>query len=376
MLKSIFKTKSVLFLFFVIILVVTTSCKSEKEKMEERSALIDSVLLSTQQNLYAIEIDSLLKKSNFNGIISIYKDSTKVYEGKKGFRDFKNKKPFGSNDIFAIASNSKQITASLILRLQKQGKLKVTDKVLDYLDDYNKSGYNKITIHQLLNHSSGRNDFGAVLLSEPGKKFNYSNKGYNDLGRIIEKVTGKSYEENIANLFKELGMGNSFTSSNFRDGSFASAYVGNLSNPQEVKEMPKRLSRKNIGNPAGGILSSVEDLHLWNNLLYSGKVVDSLSLLAMTKSTINRKHIFSKVGYGYGLHICNGNPKSYYHTGFVRGAPSLTIYYPQTHLSVVILSNYANTSHKKERIFKPHFQVKEWCDDLELTMFKVKKQFK
>lgn len=370
------KTQSIGYIFCSLIFIVIASCQSQKEKLQERNALIDSVLLSTQQNLYSIEIDSLVKKNNFNGVISIYKDSVKVYEKRNGFRDFKQKKPFAENDVFAIASNSKQITASLILRLQEKGKLKVTDKVVDYLDDYNKANYKKITIHHLLSHSSGINDFGNVLLSKPGKEFNYSNKGFNDLGRIIEGVTGRSFEENVADLFQELEMHHSFTSADLGEENFASAYIGYRSNPEEVKEMPARLSRKNIGNPAGGILSSVEDLHHWNNVLYSGKVLDSASLAKMTKSVIKRKHIFNEVGYGYGLHICENNPKSYYHTGFVRGAPSLTIYYPESHLSVIILSNYANTSHKKERIFKPHFQIKEWCDNLEMTMSKVQAEFK
>ena len=107
----------------------------------------------------------------------------------------------------------------LILQLVQEGKIKLEGKLTDYLPDYRKDTGDRITIHQLLNHTSGipsytglpkffqeisRNPYSVSdfikkfasgdLEFEPGTKFNYNNSGYFLLGAIVERVTGKPYE--------------------------------------------------------------------------------------------------------------------------------------------------------------------------------------
>lgn len=175
--------------------------------------------------------------------------------------------------FFAIGSVSKQFTAVLILLQMEQGKLNVTDKASRYLKEFQTKEYENITIHQLLNHTSGLNIFGGKLMFKSGSDFFYSNDGFNTLGKIVEAVSGKSFDENVKELFNKAGMKNSSTGNIFEGKDFASAYLGNGKNPVIVPNMPKRLGGKDIGTPAGGILSTIDDLHIWNNALYGGKIL-------------------------------------------------------------------------------------------------------
>ena len=120
-----------------------------------------------------------------------------------------------------MGSITKQFTAALILQLVDQGKIKLDGKLSEYLPSYRKDIGDKVTVHQLLNHTSGIPSYTGLpnffnerqpqpisqLMSfvtkyasndlefEPGSKFSYNNSGYFLLGAIIEKVTGKSYEQ-------------------------------------------------------------------------------------------------------------------------------------------------------------------------------------
>ena len=99
---------------------------------------------------------------------------------------------------------------------KEQGKLKLEDKVSQYLPDFRIKEYENITINQLLNHTSGLNIMGNRLMFRSGTGFFYSNDGFNALGQIFEKVSGKSYDENVKELFSKIGMQHSSTASTFK----------------------------------------------------------------------------------------------------------------------------------------------------------------
>ncbi len=136
---------------------------------------------------------------------------------------------------FRLASVSKQFCSMLVMQLVQEGKVKLDDTITDYLPYYRKDTGDRITIHHLLSHQSGIKDFttsfdyrGTIsrssfgkdefikqhcsgdMLSEPGTIYSYCNAGYCILGRIIEKATGKSYEQNLHDrIFEPLGMNSS-----------------------------------------------------------------------------------------------------------------------------------------------------------------------
>ena len=365
------------FLFYsiFIVLLFANSCKSESDKIAERNAIIDSTLTNFQKIYYQNQLDSVFAKNNFNGSIAVFADSTEIYEKENGFENFKTKEKLDPNSVFAIGSLSKQFTAVLILLQEEAGKLKTSDKVSKYLTEFQNPAYEDITIHQLLNHTSGISDFGNGLISKPGKEFNYSNKGYRFLGDIIAKVSGKSYDVILQTLFVKAGMKDSSTPILFKENNFASAYLGTSSHPSIIENMPKRLSDDEISVPAGGILSTIPDLNRWNNALYNGQILKPESLRKFTENSSARNHpILGKVGYGYGIMMSLDHPKSYFHTGYVKGSPSLNIYYPKTRTSVIILSNIADESKGKKAIFVPHNEVKNTTDAIENTIEELKKK--
>lgn len=364
-----------LFIYFFLLSLITSSCKSEAEKITERNAIVDSTITNFEKIYFENQLDSTFQKNQFNGSIAIFRDSTLIFEKENGFEDFKTKEKLNPNSVFAIGSLSKQFTAVLTLLQEEQGKLKVTDKVSQYLSEFQKPELENITIHQLLNHTSGLNDFGANLLCKPGKDFNYSNKGYQFLGKLIEKVSGKSFDENAVELFKKLNMNASSTANLFSGEDFAGAYNGNSKVQERVEGMPKRLADDDISISAGGILSTINDLKTWNDALFNGKVLQQNSMQKFLQKSAERDHpIFGKVGYCYGIMTNLSAPKSYFHTGYVKGSPSLLVYYPETKTSVVILSNIADDSKGLDFIFKPHVEVKKTIDNIEIAVEKLQKE--
>ncbi len=194
------------------------------------------------------------------------------------------------------------------------------------------------------------------------------------MGQLIEKISGKKYGENAKELFAKAGMKHSSTSDLFVNHHFSSAYLGNSSRFQEVENMPKRLSNNEISVGAGGILSSVSDLHQWNFALYNGKILKPESLRKfMTNSMENNHPILGKVGYGFGIMMNEGKPGSYFHTGYVKGSPSLNIYYPETKTSVVILSNIADEAKGKNGFFNPHKEVKKITEAVENALIETQR---
>ncbi|MBD8083704.1 serine hydrolase domain-containing protein [Chryseobacterium caseinilyticum] len=342
------------------------SCeKAAPQKPVNTKAISDSAVLDYKKKLIASQIDSVFNQYQFNGSVGIFKDSIELYRKNNGFSDFENHTKIDKPTVFSIASISKQFTAVLILQEMENGQLSLEDKASKYIKEFQKKEYDNITIHQLLNHSSGLNNFGEKLMFKSGSGFNYSNDGFNALGKIVEAVSGKSFDENMLDLFKKVGMKNSSTGTAFQGQNFAKTYVGNSKLQKVVNGMPKRLDKNEIGIPAGGILSTVDDLHLWNNALYGGKILKPETLKKfMSKSTERQHPVFGTMGYGLGI-MTDNKPVSYFHSGYVKGAPSLNIYYPKTKTSVIILSNIADEEKGKSAAFKPHQKIKEIIDQLE-----------
>lgn len=368
---------AILFLLITLISCEKNIIKQIAAKPIDKNAIIDSTITAFEKKLFEQQIDSVFKKYNFNGSVAVFKDSVQLYRKENGFSDFKTKTKIDDNTVFAIGSVSKQFTAVMVLLEMEQGKLKVDDKVSKYLKKFQTKEYENITIHQLLNHTSGLNLFGGKLMFKSGSSFFYSNDGFNALGKIVETVSGKSYDENVLNLFKKVGMNSSSTGNIFEGTDFAGAYLGNDKNFEEIKNMPKRLGGKEIGTPAGGILSTIQDLHTWNNALYGEKILNHETLQKFIAKSSERQHqIFGKMGYGYGIMLNLGKPTAYFHSGYIKGSPSLNIYYPETKTSVIILSNIADEEKGKSSIFRPHIEIKKITDGIENTVIDLGKEMK
>src|SRR6266436_662656 len=182
------------------------------------------------------KIDELVsvynKYGQFNGSVLVADSGKVIFKKGFGLANMEWNIPNQPDTKFRLGSITKQFTATLILQLVEQGKIKLDGKLIDYLPDYRKDTGAKVTIHNLLSHTSGvpsytslpgfftnvsRNPFAVDdfikkyasgdLEFEPGTKFVYSNSGYFLLGAIIEKVTGKPYEQVLKeNIFDPLGL--------------------------------------------------------------------------------------------------------------------------------------------------------------------------
>lgn len=355
--------------FLPLLLYIFVACKSESPKPlssgENTISVKDTVKEWEQKKMLRIQLDSVFAETNLNGIVSVYRNSQKYYERAQGFENFKTKKPLDSNSVFAIGSVSKQFAAAMIMRLEENAKLSTADKISKYLPEYRSKTFEEITIHHLLTHTSGISDLGPGLQSKPGAEFNYSNKGYRVLGEIVESASGKSYDENARELFFKAGISNTYTAEHFTGKNLAGAHTGTARNATAVQNMPRRLAHSSISTAAGGILSTASDLHRWNLALYNGKLLQPNSLKKFLAKTSEMKHpVIGPVNYGYGIMLA-ASPASYLHTGYVNGSPSLSIFYPDSNTSVVILSNIADMGRGKNAVFNPHKEVKRITDLIE-----------
>ena len=306
----------------------------------------------------AAKIDSLLQvftnKNMFCGAVLVAKDGKVLVNKGYGMANFNYDIPNTSSTKFKLASVSKQFTAMAILMLEEKGKLSTNDKLSKYIVDY-PSG-DKITIHNLLTHTSGIPDFTGMpnydsimtlsftmdkeinlfknkpLDFEPGTKHQYSNSGYLLLSYIIEKVSGKAYGDFVKeNIFIPLGMKNSGLYKNSEVlKNVACGYTDNGGTIENVQYIDM-----SIPSGAGALYSTVDDMFLWDQALYTEKLVK--------KTSIEKMLTPFKDNYAYGWMVDNYlGHKWTYHTGGIQGFSTVIHRFPEDKVCVVILKNVDN----------------------------------
>jgi len=309
------------------------------------------------------KIDELVKRFNelgqFNGSVLVAENGRVIYKKGFGYANMEWKIPNDVDTKFRLGSITKQFTATVILQLVEQGKIKLDGKITDYLPDYRKDTGDRVTIHQLLNHTSGipsytgqpgffqnvsRNPFtvsdfvkkhaSGDLEFEPGTKFKYNNSGYFLLGAIIEKVTGKTYAEAVReNIFAPLGMNNSGYDTHApliakRAAGYTKTAAGYVNAPYLDMSIPYG---------AGSLYSTVEDLYLWDQALFGDKMLTAKSKELMFKPTLDN--------YGYGLDIQDvelgdkTKVATIGHSGGINGFSTNMIHFVADKHMVVVLDN-------------------------------------
>ena len=274
------------------------------------------------------QIDELMslyhKYQQFNGSVLVAENGKVIYKKGFGLANMEWNIPNEPDTKFRLGSITKQFTATLILQLAEQGRIKLDGKVSDYLPDYRKDTGARITIHHLLSHTSGvpnytaqpgffanvsRNPFkvddfvkqyaSGDLEFEPGAKFNYSNSGYFLLGDIIEKVTGKPYEQVLKeNILNPVGMKNTGYD---HYGTVLSKRAAGYLRTQNGYENAGYLDMS-IPYAAGSLYSTVEDLFLWDQALYGEKILSAASKELMFKPNLEN------YGYGFGIRKASLGP--------------------------------------------------------------------
>lgn len=298
-----------------------------------------------QKDDFSKRIDSLLNAKNprpFNGVILISKNGKTKYSNVVGYKNFDTKEALNLNSQFEIMSNTKQITAVLILKEVEKGNINLQDPIKKYLPTLMQPWADSVTIHQLLNHTHGIVDINKSLLFKPGTDFKYGNLSNSLLGKIIEGINHKSYSEVAAELFKSLGMKNTFCYSKTDKRNLVSGYM----NKDNIFTLVEN-SQINADNMAAdSVVATAGDLVIWNNVLHKGKLLKPNSYQLMTTESAKSQHdVFGKekMGYGYNIRIVNEYGIQYLgHTGLGDGFASLNIYIPKSDVSLVILENQMN----------------------------------
>jgi CubicO group peptidase (beta-lactamase class C family) len=267
-----------------------------------------------------------------------------------------------------LGSISKQFTALLIVKLAEEGKLKLDVPITTYLPDYPKENGDKITIHHLLTHSSGIPNYTSLpnfmkdksrdpytpeefvktfsslpLEFTPGEKFNYSNSGYFLLGYIIEKTTGKSYEQYLQEIvFTPLKMTNTgYDHSEVILKNRAAGYE-----KQGKKIVNAAYLDMSIPYAAGSLYSTVEDLYLWDQALYTNKLLSEKSMESLFKPYIKA----GGASYGYGWFVDEfdngekGKLKMVGHGGGINGFNTIISRIFTDKNLVVLMNNTGGTS--------------------------------
>jgi len=303
-----------------------------------------------QKDNYSSKIDSLLKTTNprgFNGVVFIQQNGKTKYEKAYGYADFNKKTPLKTSENFSTMSIAKQITATLILQEVEKGTIDLHKPIRKYLPDFKYSWGDTVTVHHLLNHTSGlySDNLKPNLKFKTGKEFSYSNIGYYVAGMVLEKQSGKTFNQLVTTLFKKCKMNNSSYPTEIssklltkghtirRDGSF-------------------KLNEKSNFDPdhyfGSHLIVTAPDLAKWNECLHNGKLLKPSTYQLMTNYSITNAHqVFSEspIGYGYGLRI--NNKADIYeigHTGFHlgEGFTAVNLYYPKTKTSIIVMENQAN----------------------------------
>jgi CubicO group peptidase (beta-lactamase class C family) len=309
-------------------------------------------------------ISTYTEYGQFNGSVLVAEKGKIIYKKGFGFANMEWNIPNQPDTKHRLGSITKQFTSMLIMQLVQQGKLKLDVPISTYLPDYPKKNGEVITIHHLLSHTSGTPNYtsypnffkdvsrdpytpteflkffaDSTLQFKPGEKFSYSNSGYFLLGVIIEKVTGKPYEQVLQeNILTPLQMNNTgFDHYSTILRNRAAAYEKNGKNYSNAGYLDM-----SIPYAAGSLYSTVEDLYLWDQALYTNQLLQKEGM-----DLLFTKHIIAGRGhYGYGWEIGPmpiGNTKEQVqtigHSGGINGFNTLITRIPADKSLIVLLNN-------------------------------------
>ena len=301
----------------------------------------------------------------FNGSVLVATAGEVVFQKGYGLAHMEWDIPNEPDTKFRLGSITKQFTAALILQLENEGKLNTEDVISKHLPDYPKEVGDKVTIHQLLVHTSGipsytglpdffadmsrdyysTDDFIKVfsdlpLEFEPGSQWSYNNSAYFLLGVIVEKITGMTYEEALQErIFGPLAMHDSGYD---HHGTILKKRAAGYQRSGLSFETAPYLDMS-LPYAAGSLYSTVEDLHIWDRALYSDQVLPENLKEKMFTAYMNN------YGYGWGVNkrSFGGSDKEFTvvgHGGGINGFNTIIQRLPEDEHLIVLLNNTGGTN--------------------------------
>ncbi|WP_296722386.1 serine hydrolase [Erythrobacter sp.] len=299
-----------------------------------------------------------------NGTVLLAQGDKIVYAANHGVADPENN-ALAPDAKFRIASLTKQFTAATVLLLMEQGRLSLGDPVTRHLRYYEPAAGSRITIGQLLTHTSGiartagRREGRVVnrvtdiepsirlimedpLASEPGEAYEYSNANYWILGAIIEETTGLDYPDAVQSILLEpLGLDDTHLP---RGDDAVDGLVSGMRATAFGFELEPYLGEHGAPWAAGMVVSTARDLSRWNRLLHGGKVFAepaTYKLMIAPAAPFSKSDVFGKVAPAAGLFVAQsgGGRRMIFHDGHIDGFTAELRYYPQSEVTTVVLDN-------------------------------------
>ena len=326
------------------------------------------------QDVLKQRLDSLTQEyqnANFHGVIIISKNDELIYENAFGFADLDKRIRMTPDKLFKTESVGKMFTATRIMQLVEKGKIDLAKTLAYYLPEWKIKNADKITIHHLLNHTSGLtstwddpkyadvkiigdNELKAIIESqalafeEPGAQFYYSNSAYILLGEIIAKLDGKPFDESIReNIFRTAGMKNiNHLNDTVMPASGAKPYFF-LSSKNYIQ------SNQGVGpkaGPAGGWITSGGELMLFLQAYMKGVFLKPAT--QQTQLTANYTKDISAKGwhFGYGLQLITDelvtDKTIIGHNGGGAGFSIDAFFEPESGYAILMCSNMYGTGYK------------------------------
>lgn len=341
--------------------------------------LLPALLMMIQLNAQSLP-DSTLKKldhlfekwddPNSPGCaVGIIRNDSLIFSKGFGMANLEYGVPISPTTIFHMASVSKQFTGFSIALLARQGKLQLEDDIRKYLPwfpDLNE----KITIHHLLNHTSGIRDQWQLLAisgtrlddvitqehilkllsrqqalnSKPGERYNYSNSGYTLVAEIVKSVTGQTLRQfTDSAIFKPLSMYNTHFHDDYKEIVKNRAY--SYSRTDSAHYTNSVLSYSTAG--ATSLFTTIDDLSKWLINLYAPQVGDQQDLDMLTQK--GRLSNGQEIDYALGImNINHKGWKGFSHTGSDAGFRTAMSVFPDLKMGFLVFANVGdfNASNK------------------------------
>jgi len=279
----------------------------------------------------------------FMGSVLLAEHGKIIFSKSYGMANLEWNIPNSPTTRFNIASMTKQFTAASILLLEDRGKQHTDEPIRKYFPEAPAS-WDKITIYNLLTHTSGISDDAATYVPgtpdklifhdkplnfQPGEQWSYVNMGFLTLGYLVERISGQTYTDFVRdNIFKPLGMNDSGMISNVDIIPHRATGYWPGDNGIENAERPD----PRIGFAAGSLYSTTEDLLRWEEGLFGGKLLSPTALHKMITPFRNDYAcgLFAKRVNGHLMIEHNGNNIGY---------NADMAYYPEAGLTVIVLAN-------------------------------------
>ncbi|MGI9544715.1 MAG: serine hydrolase domain-containing protein, partial [Cyclobacteriaceae bacterium] len=342
-----------------------------------------SCQMQRQENISGLDSDFALS-SNLDSIgkhfvnggrvigisVAIIQENDTLYNKGFGFTDLGKSKPVDNDTKFRMASISKLIGSTLVMKLVEEGKLTLDQPLSELLPDFpNEEQAKKITLRHMLSHTSGLQDYAVEIDStyvktgipptkkdfyeffrdrqlffEPGSNYSYCNSGFLLMGLIIERITGNTFQTEIDRVIN-------------RPSGLNLRLIADQANHPNMSSYfePYHATFNSIPHWTwikgdGGLTVTSIELAQFPGLWASGAIIDKASFEKMIQPMV----LTDGIETGYGIGVRNGDfegEKVIGHTGGNKTPLSIMVYFPKKQLSIVVLINTDNTPDHARKIY-------------------------